>query len=76
VVAAAGRRIFGQANSSTSGLGKISQLRIISMNYSKPEVKTLGHAKSVIERNYKVPPINVFDPYRILTMTPAYDLDE
>jgi hypothetical protein len=47
------------------------------MNYTKPEVNTLGQAKSVIENLHKKPttaqiegsPLrNVFDP--------AYDLDE
>jgi hypothetical protein len=47
------------------------------MNYSKPEVKTLGQAKAVIERTgQKAPPINVFDPPTKLTLNPAYDLDE
>ncbi|MGA7794088.1 MAG: hypothetical protein WCA19_13700 [Candidatus Acidiferrales bacterium] len=45
------------------------------MNYSKPEVKTLGEATVVIEGG-KAQPISS-DPTSVkLTPKPAYDLDE
>ena len=45
------------------------------MNYSKPEVKTLGQAKMVIERTGKKVTTQVIDPsFKVLN--PAYDLDE
>jgi len=45
------------------------------MTYSKPEVKTLGEATTVIEQVGKVQP-TIPEPPRNLTFKPAYDLDE
>jgi hypothetical protein len=48
------------------------------MNYTKPEVNTLGDAKTTIEFNGQIKPTpkttdpNVLHP----TASPAYDLDE
>jgi hypothetical protein len=46
------------------------------MNYSKPEVNTLGEAKSVIERTGKAAPVAIDPPLNNKTPNPAYDLDE
>jgi len=45
------------------------------MNYSKPEVNTLGEAVSVIEAVSSKPPLNQSDPTK-KNINPAYDLDE
>jgi hypothetical protein len=45
------------------------------MNYTKPEVKTLGEAKTVIEGVIQKTPTGVLDPAKLFN-TPAYDLDE
>lgn len=45
------------------------------MNYSKPEVKTLGQAKEVIETLNKKVSTSQIDPQRQV-FNPAYDLDE
>lgn len=45
------------------------------MNYSKPEVKTLGEATVVIEGG-KVSPATIDPPLNQKTPHPAYDLDE
>jgi hypothetical protein len=44
------------------------------MNYSKPEVKTLGEATVVIEGVKQSP--HFIDPPTNLTLKAAYDLDE
>lgn len=44
------------------------------MNYSKPEVNTLGQAKSVIEHIVPKQPTGKFDGLGY--NQPAYDLDE
>jgi hypothetical protein len=48
------------------------------MNYSKPEVKTLGEATTVIETMQKKVSSTVIDPQTGLkqVLNPAYDLDE
>jgi hypothetical protein len=45
------------------------------MTYSKPEVKTLGEAKMVIEAHVKAIPSVLEPPYKF-TLNAAYDLDE
>jgi hypothetical protein len=45
------------------------------MNYSKPEVKTLGEAKTVIENHVKLTPTTIDSP-AFKALNPAYDLDE
>jgi hypothetical protein len=47
------------------------------MNYSKPEVNTLGQAKSVIENAQGIKPLStVTDGVKPNRLPPAYDLDE
>ena len=47
------------------------------MNYSKPEVKTLGEAKSVIETlGYKPTTAKIEGSPLRNVFNPAYDLDE
>jgi hypothetical protein len=47
------------------------------MNYSKPEVNTLGQAEMVIEQiNHLKPPTSPFDGTQRNKLVPAYDLDE
>jgi hypothetical protein len=46
------------------------------MNYSKPEVKTLGQATEVIERTGKTQIPSLVDGPKFKTVNPAYDLDE
>ena len=46
------------------------------MNYSKPEVKTLGPAKVVIEQTSKTIVSTVDPPSRFKKQNPACDLDE
>jgi hypothetical protein len=45
------------------------------MNYSKPEVKTLGQATTVIEGTAQKIPPNFLDGV-LPHVVPAYDLDE
>ena len=46
------------------------------MNYTKPQVNTLGDATAVIQRpNGQKPPFQVFETGKVL-QDPAYDLDE
>ena len=45
------------------------------MNYTKPEVDTLGDAATVIEYVGQKRPAQPFDPGKTLQL-PAYDLDE
>ena len=45
------------------------------MNYTKPEVDTLGDAATVIEYFGHKRPAQPFDPGKTLLL-PAYDLDE
>ena len=45
------------------------------MNYSKPEVKTLGQAKAVIESLQQKVTTRQIDP-QLKVFNPAYDLDE
>ena len=48
-----------------------------SMNYSKPEIYTLGNAKAVIEQiNPQKPPTSLIDNPFKPGVPPAYDLDE
>jgi hypothetical protein len=47
------------------------------MNYTKPEVKTLGEAKMVIEGTIQKGPVGVIEtPTGNWRIIPAYDLDE
>lgn len=48
------------------------------MNYTKPEVRTIGDATSVIERINGVKPQPATSDPNVLhpTASPAYDLDE
>jgi len=47
------------------------------MNYSKPEIYTLGNAKAVIEQiNPQKPPTSLIDNPFKPGVPPAYDLDE
>ncbi len=47
------------------------------MNYSKPEVKTLGDAKNVIEQSQTIKtPKTVLEGSGPARCSPAYDLDE
>jgi hypothetical protein len=47
------------------------------MNYSKPEVATLGEAVDVIELILIKLPITQFDAFLVRkVLNPAYDLDE
>jgi hypothetical protein len=55
----------------------IFQQRRTTMNYTKPEVNTLGDATTVIERiNGHKPPTVTTDAPPVPTASPAYDLDE
>jgi len=47
------------------------------MNYTKPQVSTLGDATTVIEYNGTNKPMTEFvEPIHNPTAAPAYDLDE
>jgi len=46
------------------------------MNYTKPEVRTLGDATTVIEHITGKPTTNPSEPLVRPTTNPAYDLDE
>jgi len=47
------------------------------MNYTKPQVSTLGDATTVIEYNgFTKPPTSQVEPIQNPTLSPAYDLDE
>jgi hypothetical protein len=46
------------------------------MNYNKPEVKTLGDAKSAIESMGSKPQLPQIDGTPPVGPKPAYDLDE
>ena len=47
------------------------------MNYTKPEVSTIGDATSVIENINSKPPLPLTEPvHNPVGFTPAYDLDE
>ena len=47
------------------------------MNYTKPEVSTVGDAATVIEKiNNSKAPTPVVEPQPHPTAAPAYDLDE
>jgi hypothetical protein len=45
------------------------------MNYTKPQVNTLGDAANVIEHLGQKPPMQQFEPGKTVQL-PAYDLDE
>jgi hypothetical protein len=46
------------------------------MNYTKPEVSTLGDARTVIEHITGKPTVMPSEPRLQPTTDPAYDLDE
>jgi len=46
------------------------------MNYTKPEVAFLGNAAVVIESTVFPKGGMVLDAFKVLAVTPAYDLDE
>ena len=46
------------------------------MNYTKPEVNTIGDAAAVIEFIAGKPTVNPSEPRLKPTTNPAYDLDE
>jgi hypothetical protein len=47
------------------------------MNYQKPELRTLGDAKQIIEHVQRKPQSSAVDPHPHRSLfNPAYDLDE